>query len=201
MAGRTTTRHFLGKEHAARRDRARELLSRYERGDRIEVIASDHGVHPVTVRKAIRFLGVSIRGHKTHADRFWLKVNRSGPGGCWIWTGRFDRKGYGSCCRMPGLRTQLAHRVSYTLLVGPIQAGMTIDHVCRVRRCVNPGHLRVCTVTENVMAPWSMSPPKVNAGKTHCLRGHEFTGANLYVDPKRGWRQCLACRRIRAASR
>lgn len=80
-------------------------------------------------------------------DRFWSKVNLLGPGGCWIWTAAVGAHGYGVFGQ--GSRTYLAHRLSYGELMEPIPADLTIDHLCRVKRCVNPAHLEVVTRAEN----------------------------------------------------
>jgi len=74
--------------------------------------------------------------------------------GCWLWTGFINRYGYGvltALPRKPGrARARAAHRVSYEWFVGPIPAGLTIDHLCRVRRCINPDHLEPVTNAENL---------------------------------------------------
>src|SRR5690625_5273114 len=75
-------------------------------------------------------------------ERFWSKVD---VGDCWLWMGTQTKQpgegGYGQL-RLDG-RMQVAHRVSYELLCGPIPSGMSLDHLCRVRLCVNPDHLEV----------------------------------------------------------
>ncbi len=58
--------------------------------------------------------------------------------GCWLWTAVKDLRGYGKLSLAGGMA--LAHRVSYELHVGPIPDGLTLDHLCRVRHCVNPAH-------------------------------------------------------------
>ena len=66
---------------------------------------------------------------------------------CWIWTSRVDRGDYGYFhYEKKGRR---AHRVAYELLVGPIPDGLELDHICNVRRCVNPDHLEPVTHAEN----------------------------------------------------
>ncbi|MCA8251801.1 HNH endonuclease [Burkholderia sp. AU31624] len=109
--------------------------------------------------------------------------------GCWIWTGSCDRDGYGKF-----RRTQIAHRAIYKWAKGPIPAGMELDHLCRMRCCVNPNHLEPVTTRENMIRGFSVS--SINARKTHCDRGHELSGANLYV--WRGGRYCRACNVLRA---
>jgi hypothetical protein len=83
-------------------------------------------------------------------ERFWAKVEKTDD--CWMWTGMKDGSGYGRMQVKPSTRshhTMPAHRVAYQLLVGPIPADMTIDHLCRVKACVNPAHLDVVSVHEN----------------------------------------------------
>jgi len=63
---------------------------------------------------------------------------------CWLWTGPLNPGGYGT----NGGR--LAHRVVYERLIGQIPAGLTLDHLCRVRNCVNPQHLEPVTIAENL---------------------------------------------------
>lgn len=73
--------------------------------------------------------------------------------GCWIWTGSLDHKGYGYI--KIGSRTDHSqrnvkvHRIAYTIWVGPIGSGLQIDHICRVRACFKPGHLRQATNKQN----------------------------------------------------
>lgn len=71
--------------------------------------------------------------------------------GCWIWQPKGGTSGYAQVVRrVPGtLRSVLMHRASYEAFVGPIPAGMQIDHLCNVTRCVNPQHLEPVTSAEN----------------------------------------------------
>lgn len=136
--------------------------------------------------------------------RFWAKVHKGEPGECWLWTAS-TADGYGKI-GVAGKPPALAHRVSWELLVGPIPPNMTVDHQChnldmrcpggecRHRRCVNPNHLRLASVGENILAGKSL--PAVNATKTHCDDGHEFTVTNTYVRPD-GYRDCHRCKAIR----
>jgi hypothetical protein len=92
--------------------------------------------------------------------------------------------------------TKAAHRLFYEQLVGPIPDGLQLDHLCRVRHCVNPDHLEPVTQTANVLR--GIGPTAVNAGKTHCVHGHPFTPDNTYIN-KQGNRHCRACAIRRAA--
>lgn len=76
----------------------------------------------------------------------WERVEVTGF--CWNWTGYRNRGGYGRY--MHQKRMQLAHRVSYELLVGPVPDGLVIDHLCRNPSCVNPDHLEPVTNAENI---------------------------------------------------
>lgn len=80
-------------------------------------------------------------------ERFWPKVNKEAPGGCWEWTASTDIGGYGHF-RIAG-RMLPAHRVSWEFIYGPIPSDKMIDHRCANRACVNPKHLRVVTRSQN----------------------------------------------------
>lgn len=126
--------------------------------------------------------------------RFWAKVDRQGgPDACWIWLAHRVH-GYGRWRpKTPG-PTLPAHRFAFELLVGPIPDGLQIDHLCRNPPCVNPAHLEVVTPLENQLRiPNGIIA--INAAKTHCIHGHEFTPENtiVYADGrKRGCRTCRA---------
>lgn len=70
--------------------------------------------------------------------------------GCWLWTAATDTVGYGVFC-VGGNRNVKAHRYAYLALVGEIPSGLECDHLCRVRRCVNPSHIELVTHSENVL--------------------------------------------------
>ena len=78
-------------------------------------------------------------------DRFFSKVEKTET--CWNWTGTLVQ-GYG-CTSVNG-RSKRAHRVSYELLVGPLEPATILHHKCANRKCVNPDHLELATVRENV---------------------------------------------------
>jgi hypothetical protein len=115
--------------------------------------------------------------------------------GCWLWIGALSPKGYG-LVQYRG-RQRRAHRVSYEVNVGPIPHGLVLDHLCRVRRCINPDHLEAVTIQENLARGLSFSA--VNAQKTECVAGHPLSGENLIVASYgRGIeRVCRECRRRR----
>lgn len=135
-------------------------------------------------------------------ERFWEKVDKNGPLGCWIWTASKMAGGYGQFIVMSGKRGRPipAHRVAWEWLRGPIPDGLVIDHRCRTRACVNPDHLEPVTNEENILrGVWQ---PILNRTKTYCVNGHPFNDENTYRPPGRpGVRQCRACMRAREEKR
>lgn len=123
--------------------------------------------------------------------RFCCKFRFHPETGCWEWL-KPDANGYGKFRYQGGPRW--AHRVSYELFLGPIPAGLTLDHLCRNPRCINPDHLDPVTHRENVMR--GNSPPAKAAARDTCAHGHPYTESNLYVYPN-GARRCRRCTRIR----
>ena len=111
---------------------------------------------------------------------------------CWIYTGYINRLGYGTVGI--GQSFILAHRLSYQHYKGDIPDDLCVDHLCRTRSCVNPDHLELVTNVENVMR--GNSQHAINARKTHCKHGHEFTQENTGID-KRDRRYCKLCARNR----
>lgn len=138
--------------------------------------------------------GDPLGGHflrdMTRAERFWLYVDKTGPHGCWVWTGSKNAKDYGHFADGNGGSVP-AHRASYEMAVGPIPDGYQIDHLCRNHSCVRPEHLQAVTHTENQLRGVAFSG--MNARKTHCVNGHELTPENSYG--YKGRRQCKTCAR------
>lgn len=137
--------------------------------------------------------------------RFWAAVKltdaalgrvRFDDSGCWLWTGRVSRTGYGQWHRDG--KPVSAHRFVYQEVRGPIAEGLTLDHLCRVRICVNPDHLEPVTIQENLkrrdtsylVARWDAFRDE----QTHCPSGHEMSVPNTYHRPD-GARICRECRR------
>lgn len=122
-------------------------------------------------------------------DRVMCRVSIDESTGCWLWTA--GRSGGYARIKI-GRSSVNAHRVAYQLLVGPIPEGTELDHLCRVRHCVNPEHVEPVTRKENILR--GESPTARNARKTHCEHGHAFTPENTIVRPS-GWRGCRLCGR------
>lgn len=130
------------------------------------------------------------------AERFWPKVDRDGPGGCWLWTAGTVH-GYGSFA-MPGMEggKARAHRVAYEMLVGPIPEGLVLDHLCEVKACVNPAHLEPVTHAVN-----TQRGPR--GRKTHCPHGHTLDGVRrdrAKDGSVRIRRYCRECKRVASAT-
>jgi hypothetical protein len=128
----------------------------------------------------------------TQAERFWSKVDKNGPNGCWLWTGSCTPGGYGKF----GLGRAdeglvYAHRWSWEQANGPIPEGAHIDHLCRVRNCVNPEHLEAVTPQEN----HERQTQTKHATEGTCPNGHPWA-EYAYLDP-RGHRRCRQCKRNR----
>ena len=134
----------------------------------------------------------------TQEERFWAKVEKTET--CWLWRANRLPAGYGIFGvggRAGG--TCLAHRFSYELVNGPIAEGMVIDHLCRVPSCVRPEHLEMVTQRENNLRNPN-TQFRLNAAKTHCKWGHEFTPENtIRRADKPNYRGCRACGRIATA--
>ena len=112
--------------------------------------------------------------------------------GCWLWTAEIEKEwGYGKT-EVKGRRTG-AHRAMWVAVRGEIPERLTIDHLCRVRHCVNVEHMELVTIRENTLRGETI--PARNARKTACLRGHAFDEANTRIRPS-GKRACRACARL-----
>lgn len=110
--------------------------------------------------------------------------------GCWVWQGADNGVGYGVIASNG--RQTYTHRVAYEFFIGPVPAGLVLDHLCRVRRCCNPWHLDPVTHRVNLLRGVGVSA--VAASRTACPQGHPYDQRNTYRYPN-GSRRCMACAR------
>lgn len=134
-----------------------------------------------------------VRGKTATSNRDYIlaRVTVDPDTGCWIWQSCIDQYGYAKA-RRGGDRA--GHRLSYATFVGVIPDGLQIDHLCRVKSCVNPQHLEPVTLRENMMRRWVAVRPFQGRIRDHCKKGHPYAGSNLYITPT-GKRDCRACRK------
>lgn len=111
-----------------------------------------------------------------YITRFESRIIPESNTGCWIWTGTVLNTGYGQF--WDGQKKQLAHRFSYRLYKGEIPKNLCIDHLCRNRWCVNPEHMELVTVGENVLRGIGITAR--NKIKTHCSQGHKYTNKSTH---------------------
>jgi hypothetical protein len=132
-------------------------------------------------------------GDERLPDRFWSKA-RKDDSGCWLWTASRFNNGYG---QYRGSRAAGAHREAYLTLVGEVPEPLVLDHLCRVRHCVNPNHLEPVTQQTNILRG---DLPSVNVARSNaetCRNGlHPWTAENIHTNAASGRRQCLPCLRV-----
>jgi len=138
----------------------------------------------------------------TDEERFLSQVDTNGPvaandaslGQCWLWLGTMA-DGYGRFGA--DKRKYPAHRWAYEHWIGQVPSGLVLDHfACDNPPCVNPTHVTPVTHQQNTLRS-SIAVTAINARKTHCVRGHEFTEANTHLIPS--GRSCRECERIRGS--
>lgn len=147
----------------------------------------------------------------TFEQRLWSKVNKSGPvpnfrpalGSCWIWTASLDPNGYGQFAvdaTKASNSVRRAHRVVYEVVVGPVSEDLDLDHLCRVRACVNPSHLEPVSRRVNILRGFTLPARQVMF--THCPQGHPYDEQNTYwYGNNRKCRKCRYQAGVRAAAK
>jgi hypothetical protein len=126
-------------------------------------------------------------------ERFWQKVNKSGPipvhqpelGECWLWLARLDRKGYGQF-KLAG-KDMGAHRAVLILEGKVLTRGMEVDHLCSNKSCVRPSHL------EEVTPMMNNERGRIHRrGALACPSGHLYTPETVKI-LSNGKRACGIC--------
>ena len=148
-------------------------------------------------KRFMAYGSTELQPRPTASERFWSKVNLRGPipefrpelGRCWIWEAARGGGRTGQYGRFyDGQGAVRAHRWAWESVNGPIPEGLPIDHLCRVKLCVNPDHLEPVPSSENTRRATRLI--------THCPYGHPYIKENTYIYPQ-GWRKCRECHRIR----
>lgn len=124
-------------------------------------------------------------------ERFFARVEKTKD--CWLWRGSKTR-GYGHIS-VDGVNHR-AHRIAWMLLRGEIPHGLVLDHICRVRHCVNPDHLELVTPKMNVLR--GISPLANMARRKKCKQGHDDW--SRIKDGHRACGTCLAQRTINSSA-
>jgi len=138
--------------------------------------------------------------HRSVLARFFEKTRKT-AGGCLLWTGSLDRKGYGRFRpgrRVPAGRTMLAHHFAFEFANGrEVRKGFHLDHLCRRPACVAVAHLEEVTPRENTRREQVAN----NRGQavTHCPAGHAYDAKNTYVNGRTRKRYCRLCGRATTA--
>jgi len=164
---------------------SRTWLAIKRRGNAIGLRRSERRSSPPTDREA--------------HDRFWRNV-RFEPGGCWVWTGPRQRKGYGIfyLWSLNGKQRRTpAHQFSYSFIHGAVPSGYELDHLCRETSCVHPLHVEPVTHRENMargLPGGVIKLGEIAYAKPLCVRGHARIPENLYTYPD-GGRRCRICAR------
>ena len=117
-----------------------------------------------------------------------VHVSERQTGKCIIWAGALTQDGYGKLS-WNRKRSRLAHRAAWEEIHGPVPIGLELDHLCRVRACVNPDHLEAVTHRENILRGEGIAAQA--ARQQTCVHGHPFTSLN-----GKGHRRCATCQAI-----
>jgi len=124
--------------------------------------------------------------NKRLAERFWVSFIEDSLTGCWNWNRRIKKPGYGRF--VIKVIEVYAHRFAYELLRGNIPTGLSIDHLCRNKKCVNPDHLEPVSVRENSRRGNVMDVKL-------CKRNHPQTPENKFIK-KSGKSECKLCKKF-----
>jgi hypothetical protein len=161
---------------------------------------------------------LALIGREAKSYERFLKRVYVTPTQCWQMKGWHDKDGYAHFHKSK--HKSKAHRISYEWHKGKIPDGLTIDHLCKNKGCVNPDHLEAVTTEENasrhnaegyknwwkelpsdkkqefidnVCVKGSLKAAAIKKAATHCRRGHEWKPETTYIVPSNGHRRCNVC--------
>ena len=144
-------------------------------------------------------MGMQMKRRFNTIERFVRKIDfHSSPIGCWIWKGSLGGRtqittSYGRLYLND--KNVMAHRFSFEFFnKKPIPDGFHIDHLCCNPKCVNPNHLELVTLRENMLR--AKNPLSIQASKMFCKRNHPLFGDNVYIS-KSNTRKCKTCTKLR----
>lgn len=118
-------------------------------------------------------------------ERFWSKLTVTARN-CWEMPGEPEEY---ATFWLDG-KVSGAHRIAWQRLVGPVAAGLDLDHGCRNKPCCNPAHLEPVTRQENIQRAFAPLPDI--AQRTHCSAGHELTTDNV-IPSRVPYKRCKTC--------
>ncbi len=133
-----------------------------------------------------------IHGHNRRKRTRFVVAPTGYETDCWLWQLCKDKDGYGTVGVASG-KMALAHRAYYEERFGPVPEGKELDHLCRVRACVNPEHLEPVTHHENLRrgGRLKLTPRDVaeirRSTDTHLVIARRFGITQPHVSRIRAW--------------
>ncbi len=159
--------------HTTRRNGTRRSSRRFVRGEIMVKGGNVENARPIPTLR------------KKHLRRLWNKIKT--PDACWEWDGYHNNCGYANTIILGAQnREYLPHRLIFAWFKHDIPKGMTIDHLCNNRGCLNPDHMELATQAANVSRALK---------RKYCKRGHAQTPNNRYTAPGSGRSRCRPCLR------